>query len=521
MMRADDRLPPLPPDAEQRVQCELAAYLFRLPYRVFGSVLTAALVVGAMWGEVAAAILVPWLGLVCASALARYGLAFAYKRANPTPDEVGRWTRLSMIGSCITAALWGASSGIVWLTPSIALPAMVGFAIAGISAAGMVMSHSHRPSAYGFLLLSVGPLAVNLLAQANGIFIAMGVMSLLFLGLLFAQARVMNASLVNSLRLKEANSALVTDLSLARDTLEARVRERTEELAATNQSLVAEMEARKEAEIRLRQFQKMEAIGQLTGGIAHDFNNLLGVVLGNLDLAARAAAGDARQLSLLKRAIDAAERGASLTHRLLAFSRRQTLDPAVVDINGLVGSLIELMKRTIGEAIDIVTEPGPGLWSCVIDRSQLENAVLNLAINARDAMPSGGRLTIRTRNVTLDEREAARQIGARAGDYVLVEVADTGVGMSKALLDRAFEPFFTTKEPGKGTGLGLSMVYGFVNQSGGHLQIDSEVGRGTAVRLFLPRAGEARAAAAMEGERRRGGDRRQVPRRSTDAIPGL
>jgi signal transduction histidine kinase len=391
-----------------------------------------------------------------------------------------------------------AASCIVWLNPSIALHVLVAFAIAGTSAAATVMNHSHLPSVYGFLLLAVVPLGVNLLAMASGIYLAMGVMALLFVALMFAQARVTNAMLLNSLRLREENATLVEDLSDARDTLEHRVQDRTEELAKANLSLRSEMEARKEAEGQLRQAQKMEAIGQLTGGLAHDFNNLLGVVLGNLDLVALTLKGDTRRLPLLNRAIDAAERGASLTHRLLAFSRRQTLVPVVVDINELIENLKELMQRTIGESVEIVTEPAPLLWSSAIDRNQLENAILNLAINARDAMPNGGKLTIRTSNVTLDARAVATHIDARVGDYILVEVEDAGVGMSQKVLDRALEPFFTTKDVGKGTGLGLSMVYGFVKQSGGHLQIESEEGKGTRIKVFLPRAMPEREHAARE-----------------------
>jgi len=231
---------------------------------------------------------------------------------------------------------------------------------------------------------------------------------------------------------------------------------------------------------QLRQSQKMEAVGQLTGGIAHDFNNLLTGIIGSLELM-RTRVGQGRIGDLdryFTAAMTSANRAASLTHRLLAFSRRQTLDPKPVDVAGLVASIEELIRRTVGPAIEVVTTPPAGLWKAICDANQLENALLNLAINARDAMPDGGRLTISTVNTRQD---------ATPGQYVAVSVADTGVGMAPETMARVFEPFFTTKPLGQGTGLGLSMVYGFTEQSNGYTRIQSEPGQGTTVRLFLPR----------------------------------
>jgi len=236
----------------------------------------------------------------------------------------------------------------------------------------------------------------------------------------------------------------------------------------------------------LRKSQRMEAIGQLTGGIAHDFNNLLTIITGNHELL-EMELEDAEQRDLLARANNAALMGARLTSRLLTFARQRRLDPVVLDLNEQVLGMAELLRRTLGETIALGTLLAPRLWPTRTDPSEVENAVLNLAINARDAMPAGGKLVIETRNVRLDERDLASEVGVEPGDYVRLSVSDTGLGMRPEVLARVFEPFFTTKEPGKGTGLGLSVIYGFVKQSGGHVTLYSELGKGTTVNLYLPR----------------------------------
>ena len=269
--------------------------------------------------------------------------------------------------------------------------------------------------------------------------------------------------------------------------LESQVAARTEELARANERLTAEAVERERMEQDLRQSQKMEAVGQLTGGIAHDFNNLLTGIVGSLDLMRmRIARGRTDDLDrYIKNAMTSAQRAASLTHRLLAFARRQPLDPRPTDVNLLIAGMEDLLRRTIHEAIALAIDPAPDVWATLCDPHQLENAILNLAINARDAMPDGGTLTIATANSVaaeggLIDREAVH-------DYVLIRVTDTGSGMAPDVMARAFDPFFTTKPIGQGTGLGLSMIYGFARQSEGQATIESEVGRGTTVNLYLPR----------------------------------
>ena len=249
-----------------------------------------------------------------------------------------------------------------------------------------------------------------------------------------------------------------------------------------------ELETREVAEAQVRQMQKMESIGQLTGGIAHDFNNMLSIVIGSLDIAKRRLDTDrARALVCIDNALDGAHRAATLTARLLAFSRQQPLAPRALDVNNLVDGMSDMLRHTIGEHLRVETVLASGLWRAFVDPGQLENAILNLIINARDALPNGGRLTVETSNAHLDDAYAVDKVEAVAGQYVLLSVTDTGTGMPADVIARVFDPFFTTKGPGKGTGLGLSQVHGFVKQSGGNVKVYSEPGLGTTVKLYLPR----------------------------------
>ena len=247
---------------------------------------------------------------------------------------------------------------------------------------------------------------------------------------------------------------------------------------------------RKQQEDQLRQAQKTEAIGQLTGGVAHDFNNVLAIIRGNLDMAETIAEKSSEMAGYLGPAIEAAESGAALTHRLLAFARKQTLEIHDVDVGALLDGMDDMLRRSLGETIEIEIRNAPALWICGIDSGQLEQSLINLAVNARDAMPDGGRLTIETENARIDDAQLS---DVTPGEYVLLEVSDTGVGMSSEVQEKIFDPFFTTKEVGKGTGLGLSMVFGFVKQSRGHVTVRSELGQGTTFRLYLPRSRAATA----------------------------
>ncbi len=296
------------------------------------------------------------------------------------------------------------------------------------------------------------------------------------------------AAFASIARAREEAARAATEAQMRED-LEERVTVRTTELRTANARLIAESETRERAEAQVRQMQKMESIGQLTGGIAHDFNNMLAIVIGSLDMARRRIDTDPqRTLTYLDNAEEGARRAAQLTARLLAFSRQQPLAPEPLDVNKLVGDTSELVRRTIGEATRLETVLAGGLWRANVDRSQLENAILNLAVNARDAMPeSGGKITLETANTHLDEEYSRNHAEVKSGQYVVICVTDTGTGMPQDVIERAFDPFFTTKKVGKGTGLGLSQVFGFVKQSGGHVKIYSEQGVGTTVKLYIPR----------------------------------
>ena len=288
------------------------------------------------------------------------------------------------------------------------------------------------------------------------------------------------------------------DLKQMNETLEQRVAE--------------EVASRQNAEESLRQVQKMEAIGQLTGGIAHDFNNLLTVISGNVEYLQRQLTGDRELHRAAAAALRGSSRAALLTQRLLAFSRQQTLAPRVIALNDLIAGLTDLLRRTLGELISVETVRSAGLWNIFADANQLENAIINLALNARDAMPDGGKLTIETANCHLDEDYASLHGDVQPGQYVGVFVTDAGIGMAEDIVAKAFEPFFTTKGVGQGTGLGLSQVYGFVKQSGGHVKIYSEIGQGTAVKLYFPRH-QARADMSEAGP-----DPGSAPRAKDDEI---
>ena len=305
-------------------------------------------------------------------------------------------------------------------------------------------------------------MAVHVLAAASLAFYAMWGIKLF-------------AILLGSLFVRRQSAEMRSEFS----TLEDRVRERTAQL----DQQIAEREA---AEAQLRQAQKMEVIGQLTGGVAHDFNNLLAIIMGDLEAVRDRLSADEFE-DLAAGAWEAAERGAALVRRLLAVSRRQPLSPREVDANALVAELEPLLERVVPRRVKIEAVCEAGLWPCFVDRSQLENVILNLVVNARDAMPEGGTVTIETRNRRVEDDEA-RALHLAPGDYVELSVTDTGMGMPEEVRARALDPFFTTKEIGKGSGLGLAMAHGMARQSGGHLELHSEVGVGTRVRLVLPRA---------------------------------
>ena len=365
-----------------------------------------------------------------------------------------------------------------------------GVASGGSSSAGEVNITQIRSAVAGIVDSEQRLLRIrNLHVRAANAEVKAAARSLSFSGLALLMIALVTGSLAVSALLRARRAALEAQEAMrARVILEAAVTTRTAEIVASNIALREEIAAKEAAEAQIRQLQKLESIGQLTGGIAHDFNNMLSIVIGSLDLAVRRLHDpDGRVRKYIDNATDGAKRAAALTARLLAFSRQQALAPEPIDANVFVGNISELLRRTLGEGIMIETVLAGGLWRTYADASELENAVVNLAVNARDAMNSAGKLTIETANTHLDDAYARDHADVVPGQYVVVCVTDTGGGMPQDVVEKAFDPFFTTKSVGKGTGLGLSQVYGFVKQSGGHVKIYSEAGKGTTVKLYMPR----------------------------------
>ena len=343
----------------------------------------------------------------------------------------------------------------------------------------------HLPAEAGTQLPNGRPLAIRIRATLAQMFAEEQ--------RLIVEREIRTQRLIDALSIGLAGAVLLVVLVAYTTIGDARARSRAmadahREARAAELAARAEMAAREEAETQLRQIQRMESIGQMTGGIAHDFNNMLAVIIGSLDMARRRSGDPERVERHIGNAQEGAQRAATLVARLLAFARRQPLAPTTIDPNTMVAGMIDLLGRTLGEQIEIVTDLAAETWPISADPGQLENVILNLAINARDAMEHGGELAISTANRPLDTDYARANPDVLPGDYVVFAVADRGSGMSDAVRAQAFDPFFTTKPVGKGTGLGLSQVFGFVKQSGGHVVIEARDGGGTIVRVFLPRA---------------------------------
>ena len=373
------------------------------------------------------------------------------------------WSWLATCSSLLAGMCWGFGGVVLLPIAPVFGQIFLTFVIGGMCAGAVVVSASHLPSLLAFLLSASLPVSVFFFYQATTIGTALGALILVFAAALSVTGLHLNRFLAETMQLRF-------------------------ELGAANRRLQAEIAEREATEAALRQAQKLEAIGQLTGGISHDFNNLLTVVIGNLVLAIGRVGDNPGTLPLLQGALQAAERGATLIQRLLAFGRKQQLDPRSVDLHCLVVGIEDLLRRTLGARIRLAISAKADLAPARVDANQLELAILNLTINARDAMLDGGILSIGLENGRPD-RDPPPELPR--GEYVVVSISDTGAGMDETTLSRAFEPFFTTKEIGSGSGLGLPMVQGFAARSEGAVRIRSKVGEGTTVELWLPRADES------------------------------
>jgi len=404
-----------------------------------------------------------WFCAVTLVSIGRWLLWRRYQRATPKAQNARAWGILVALGSLLAGLSWGLG-GVVLLpaTPGLGQTFFI-LVIGGMCAGAVVLNVPHLPTALAFLLSASLPVAFRLLATGSMADTALAAMIIVFTAALSLAGAYLNRFFTEGLRLRI-------------------------ELNAANIRLRAEMGEHRETEAALRQAQKLEAVGQLTGGIAHDFTNLLTAVISYLELAMRHSAGNPAVVSLLQGAVQAADRGVVLVKRLLAFARKQRLEPLSVDLKVLISDIKELLQRTLGPTIDLEIVGDPDLAPAWVDSNQLELAILNLAINARDAMPTGGNMRLGLENSRTGRGMPA---GLAPADYVIVSIADTGTGMDDATLAQAFDPFFTTKEAGSGSGLGLPMVQGFALQSGGAVQIQTRLGEGTRIEVWLPRADES------------------------------
>jgi signal transduction histidine kinase len=407
-----------------------------------------------------------WLTLIAVLSIARAGLWVSYRRSVRAASSAARWARMSTIASTLSGILWGIGCALLF-PDGIVEQTFLAFVIGGMCAGALVTLCYHAPALLGYVLPATLPMALRYVMEGSPLYMAMAGMIVVFAAAVSIAAVNFSRSLADGLRSRfelADNARTLTDVNARLQTEVAQHR------------LTAE---------RLHQAQKMEAIGQLTGGIAHDFNNLLTAVIGHLEMGLLKSGSEGDVAKALRGALVAADRGATLTQRLLAFARRQHLNPKTTDVSALVRDVEALLTQTLGPSVRLAIDAAPELWPARIDQHQLELAILNLAINARDAMPSGGSVRIDLRNGQADTERAGE---LAPGDYVVVSVVDTGTGMDQATLARVFEPFFTTKGVGRGSGLGLSMVQGFAVQSGGAAFITSVLSQGTTVELWLPRA---------------------------------
>jgi signal transduction histidine kinase/CheY-like chemotaxis protein len=445
---------------------------------LLANVLNSIIVSATLWSSGPRLLLAMWTVKMALMTAVRIELRRRYWKASPDPASAERWGNYFVVGSLVAGVLWG-TAGILFYDAAGALSQiLLTFVIGGMCAAAAGTLACHLPAYRAYIVPSLLPLVVVTMLKADALHLAMGTILVVFALAMSVVARTNHRSMVEAFRLRFENQALLDRLSATQGrleetnrTLEQRVAERT-----------AELERQSEA---LRHAQRMETVGRLAGGIAHDFNNLLTVVLANVGLMLRGTQLDKATRVAVEEVQAAADRGANLVRQLLAFSRRQRLAPRVIDLNRLVADLDRLLSRLVGETIEIQMKLVTGGAPVKADASQLEQVLVNLVTNARDAMPSGGTLVIATTQV-----DAEGDHRLPAGRYVVLSVTDTGIGMDDETRRLAFEPFFTTKDVGQGTGLGLATVYGIVEQSGGRVGVESRPGEGSRFEIYLPRTSE-------------------------------
>ena len=464
-----------PAATDAAVQAEQIRTLYSQSLAIFAvSPLTTTIVAAVLWPSADRRLLTAWVAAMIVVILVRVALRRRYLRAQPSAEETAIWARRLVWGALATGVLWGLGGALFYDPHSFVPQLVLAFAIGGMVAGASGTLAMHLPAFLAFAASAILPVAARMFAEADVPHIAMGGLAIVYFVAMWVIAAHSNRAVSEAFRLRFENHALLARLSAAQVSLEETNQTLEQRVAERGAALERQTEA-------LRDAQRMESVGLLAGGVAHDFNNLLTVVLGSVEL----LLSDCRNLqdkSHLREIQHAANRGATLVSQLLAFSRRQMMVRKVLDLNDIVEEVQPLLTRLIGEHIELVVSLTRGPLRAAADPTQLQQMIINLATNARDAMPDGGTLTIATELV--DGVPAGTTFAA--GRYVAFSVTDTGVGMDAATKRLAFDPFFTTKEVGKGTGLGLASVYGIVEQSGGHVHVDSEPGRGSCFRVFLP-----------------------------------
>jgi len=448
--------------AQERVN----ALYRQMPIALGVTMINLALTLAALMQSANGAALWAWAGALALVTGLRLGIWRAHEHNPARYADTQVWQRIATLGALVAGVLWGVA-GFVFYPAGALNQAFLAFVIGGMCAGAVTVSSAHLPSLIAFVLPAALPLSLRFLLESDRLHAVMGAMVLIFAAALLLVGRLFNDYFTDAFRLQ---------LALA---------ERGRALDDSNESLRAEIVRRETTEATLRQSQKLEALGRLTGGIAHDFNNVLTGVLGFTGIALKRIDKDAHLKPLLENALKAAERGATLTQRLLAFARKQTLNPRPVDLAVLIEEMRALIAHAAGTASNIRFDVADAGAIALVDAGQLELAILNLVINARDAMPEGGTLVIEVAHRSAD---GSFPPGLAAGLYAMVAVTDTGIGMDEETLANAFEPFFTTKPAGSGSGLGLSMVQGFAAQSGGTVLLASRTGEGTRAEIWLPLA---------------------------------
>lgn len=520
----------------QIAAAELRAFYGAATWSTPINVLNVGILAFAHRNTVEAAALMIWLGWMVAVFATRMGTWALFKRRPPRAAEFRAWRGVANAVAAVTGVGWGAAS-VIFLAPispflhpetaTLLHQAITITFVAGM-VAGALATFSPVPNAYRiYATLVLLPSAIAFLISPGELRVLLSAAFLIYLISLLYAAKRQHDQFVRTLRIGFENESLAerilqehrrteglhaelvaahSDLQQSHDELERRVSERTADLSRAVLHLSREIAGREALERQLVQAQKMEAVGQLTSGIAHDFNNLLTVVLGNTSILRDRLTDNAELSKFADRAIAGANRGAELTRQLLAFTRKQPLQPETIDIAAQMNAMNRLLRRTLGENIEIVTQAEPAPWPIDADPTQLENCIVNLAINARDAMPDGGTLTISSANETITENVKLPDASIPPGQYVSITVRDTGFGMEPGVMARAFDPFFTTKDVNEGSGLGLSMVHGFVRQSGGYVKLESEPGKGTAVTLYFPKSDRPAQEKKAEGAPEIGGE---------------